>query len=124
MEIPAALISQLSQAGVLAVEQAIRRSSVAPRDLLDLDGLTGWDRILLLARPEILGTDGLHGFIDRVVGTGPCCADCAGKDTPAKRRQARSALNLLRRHLRRDLTSMDENRVAAAVETLRPLLDP
>ena len=119
MDIPAGLIAQLSPAGAAALSGA---SGIGPCGILDLDGLADWDKVLLLARPEILGAGALHEFVDRVVGTGPCCADCAGKDGPAKRQEARSALNLLRRRLRRDRGTLDAGRAAAAVADLRAIL--
>lgn len=119
MEIPAGLYAQLSPAGALALSAA---SGIEPHGILVLDGLADWDKVLLLARPGVLGAEGLHDLLDRVIGPGPCCANCAGKDTPAKRRQARSALNMLRRCLRQNHGTLDAGRVAAAVAELRAIL--
>lgn len=126
MDLPIVLLSRLTPAGARAIETARSASAAAElsaKGLLDLPGLHEWDRILLLARAEVIGSNRLRAYVDSVIGPHPCCADCADKDTPEKRGRTRSALNMLARHLRDGQNRFHPERTAAAMDRLRRVLD-
>ena len=97
-------LKHLTNAGRLSVMDRLGPPTAAGYPLsavLDRTPLCDQDRLLLLLWPETVGPDRLLRFVEAIVGTGPCCKTCTGKETPRTRQTYIGAWFSIRCHLAR-----------------------
>lgn len=99
--VDAALLARLAQGSAHArqVVQALQARPHSAAQVLALAHLSDAGKLWLLARPEVLGTQGLGEFVDLLLGDQACCNDCKGKDTHARRRTFKGAIQILHCHI-------------------------
>jgi hypothetical protein len=135
MVITAELISRLDPCNhwkdPALVARILGERGLPLRQVLELETVTAWEKLWLVARPEVLGAERLERFVDSVVGKDPCCPGC--KDSPARRRTLKGAMGALaclidRRLVElgahpRQLPAITEAVLFQAVEKLKQLVE-